>query len=242
MFTNHSLIKVARDILASGPQKLEDSPRRIRVLLNGAYIFDTTSAKLVWEHPWYPSYYLPRSDLQNATLTEPSSSHEGYTAYTISVGTKHTKGAAVVFTKGPLSGFLRLDFAAMDGWFEEDDPIYGHPADPYKRIDTRRSTRHIEVVVDGTTLAESSWSIHLYETGLPVRYYLPRAAARLDLMKPSETTTFCPYKGQARYYHVVVDGNTKEDLVWWYQTSFLDALAVQNLVGISKLAGTEDVY
>ena len=229
----YSLKKVARDILASGPHKFEDSPRRIRVLLHGAYIFDTTSTTLVWEHPWYPNYYLPHSALQNASLTEPAPSDEGYTIYTLTVGAKNSRGAAVLFNKGRLEGLVRLDFKTMDGWFEEDDPIYGHPADPYKRIDIRRSTREIKVVVAGQTVAESTWAMHLYETSLPVRYYLPKTAAKWELVQPSETTSFCSYKGQASYYHIVIDGKVHEDLVWWYQTSPLEALTVQNMVSIS---------
>ena len=159
---------------------------------------------------------------------------------TINVGaeSESIKDAAVLFNEGPLKDFFRLAFDKMDGWFEEDDPIYGHPADPYKRIDIRCSTRPIRVVVSGKTVAESSWAMHLYETGLPVRYYLPKTAVRWDLLRQSDTRTFCPYKGHAQYYHIVVDGEVQKDLVWWYQTSPLEASAVQNMVSASYYSAT----
>lgn len=123
----------------------------------------------------------------------------------MAVGDDQTPNAAVLFRKGPLDGFVRLDFQAMDGWFEEEDAIFGHPADPYKRIDVRRSTRPIKVEVEGVVVAETAWAMHLYETSLPVRYYLPRTSVMWDMLKPSDTTSFCPYKGYAKYFDVVVD-------------------------------------
>ena len=221
---------MAEDLLKSGPQKEEDSPKRIRVLLKGAYIFDTTSTKLVWEHPYYPQYYLPRSALQNAELVSAAASAPGYTVYSISVGDKVKEKSAVLLNEGPLSGFVRLDFASVDGWFEEDDPIFIHPNDPYKRIDIRQSSRKIRVEVDGVLVAESSWAKHLYETGLPVRYYLPQTSVKHELLRPSDTRTWCPYKGHAKYFDIIINGETKKDLVWWYQTSPLATAEMQNMV------------
>lgn len=233
------LKKIAETIIASGPHKYEDSPRRIRVLLGGAYIFDTTSAKLVWEHPYYPQYYLPHTKFQNAELKEPETG-SGFTIYSVvktdPITGQVVKPGAVLFEKGPLAGYMRLDFKGFE-WFEEDDPIYGHPADIYKRIDIRRSSRPIKVEVDGVAVAEAGFAMHLYETSLPVRYYLPRTSVRWDLLKPSDTTSFCPYKGSAQYFDIVINGKTHKDLVWWYQTSPLEALAVQNMVRTLSFLG-----
>lgn len=138
----------------------------------------------------------------------------------------------MLLEKGPLEGYLRLDFQAMDGWFEEDDPIYVHPNDPYKRIDIRRSSRPIRIEIDGAVIAEASWAMHLYETSLPVRFYLPRTSVDWDRLVPSETRSVCPYKGHAQYFNIVVNGKMYRDLVWWYYTTPLDALAVQNMVSL----------
>lgn len=64
----------------------------------------------------------------------------------------------------------------IDQWFEEDMPIYGHPKDPYKRIDILPSSRTVTVKVDGVTVAESSNNMFLLETMLRTRYYMPKTA------------------------------------------------------------------
>ena len=61
-------------------------------------------------------------------------------------------------------------------WFEEDQPIYGHPKDPYKRIDILPSSRKVTVKIDGTLVAESSNNMFLFETGLRARFYMPKPA------------------------------------------------------------------
>jgi hypothetical protein len=74
----------------------------------------------------------------------------------------------------PLAGLCRIEFKAMDQWFLEEEPIYVHPKDPFKRVDIHPSTRKIRVEIDGCTVAESNFSWTLHETSLPTRYYLPK--------------------------------------------------------------------
>ena len=95
-------------------------------------------------------------------------------------------------------------------------PIYGHPKDPYKRIDILPSTRTITARVDGMTIAESSNNQFLHETSLRTRYYMPKTAVReafqsfriysscnvqlqahWEYLSESQTTSLCPYKGVA---------------------------------------------
>jgi uncharacterized protein (DUF427 family) len=64
----------------------------------------------------------------------------------------------------------------MDAWYEEDREIYVHPKDPYKRVDILPSSRKITVGIEGRTVAESTSSMFLLETGLPTRYYLPQTS------------------------------------------------------------------
>jgi uncharacterized protein (DUF427 family) len=106
----------------------------------------------------------------------------------------------------------------MDEWLEEDEPIYVHPRDPYKRVDVLSSSRHVRVALDGVTLAASSQPRILFETTLPPRYYLPLSDVRFDLLRPSGTQTQCPYKGTAAYWSVEVNGVTHDDLVWIYRS------------------------
>lgn len=115
---------------------------------------------------------------------------------------------------------------AADGWLEEDAPIYVHPKDPFKRVDILPSTRSIEVRVAGKTIAKSSTAFHLLETGLPTRYYLPLGAVDQAVLRKSDLVTKCPYKGEAEYYHVVVDGQEHKNLAWFYRLPTHESAAI----------------
>jgi uncharacterized protein (DUF427 family) len=102
----------------------------------------------------------------------------------------------------------------MSEWLEEDEPVYTHPRDPYKRVDILASSRRVRVEVDGVTVADSAQPRILFETGLPPRYYIPLTDVRMDLLRPSSTVTHCPYKGAASYWTVDTGQGGHEDLVW----------------------------
>ncbi len=121
---------------------------------------------------------------------------------------------------------MKVEFGALDQWFEEDVPIYCHPKDPYKRIDIVSSARNLKVEVDGVTLAETSKPLHLLETTLRTRYYLPPTSIKWEYLSPSNLTTLCPYKGQAEYYHVTVNGKKYENLVWYYRYPTMESAQV----------------
>jgi uncharacterized protein (DUF427 family) len=118
----------------------------------------------------------------------------------------------------------------MDGVFEEDEEVFVHPRDPSTRIDVLRTSRQVRVHLGGTLLADSRRARMLIESGLPVRWYLPRDDVRTDLLEPSYTTTRCPYKGIAHYWSVHVGGRREKDLVWTYPEPFHDAEAVRGLL------------
>ena len=130
----------------------------------------------------------------------------------------------------PLANYLAFYFDKMDAWFEEDERIYAHPRDPYHRVDTRLSSRHVKVMHGGETIAETERPTLLFETELPTRYYLPVSDVRLDLLEPSDTTSSCPYKGDANYYSISVGDERAEDLVWYYKHPLPEAFAVQGMV------------
>jgi uncharacterized protein (DUF427 family) len=81
------------------------------------------------------------------------------------------------------------------------------------RIDTHEFTGTVRVEHDGTLLAESDRAIALEETGLPTRYYLPREDVRTDLLEPSDTTSHCPFKGNATYF----SAPGAKDAFWVYE-------------------------
>ena len=104
----------------------------------------------------------------------------------------------------------------MDKWMEEDEELFKHARDPFKRVDALPSKRHVRVVIDGQTVAETRRPHLVFETNHPVRYYIPQEDVRMDMLVPSATTSRCPYKGPASYWSVQIGGETFSDLVWGY--------------------------
>ena len=118
----------------------------------------------------------------------------------------------------------------MDAWFEEDEQVFTHPRDPYTRVDVLSSSRHVRVEVNGVTIAETAKPTLLFETGLPTRYYLPKSHARMDLLRPSDTVSHCPYKGQAEYWSLRVGDEVRPDVAWSYRSPFPESQKIAGLI------------
>lgn len=218
--------------------RIEDSPKRVRTYLSGEPIADTRHPKLVWEIPYFPAYYFPRDDVRMEFLipnghTRNSASRGVAHTFTVQCQQRELVDAAWHYPESPLEelrGLVRFDWDAMDGWFEEDDEVFVHPHDPYHRIDILNSSRHIEVQVNGVTVADTHRATFLFETGLPTRYYIPKLDVRFDLLTPTDTTSGCAYKGFARYWSVEAGGETFKDLAWSLTTPLPEGTKVAGLV------------
>ncbi len=138
-------------------------------------------------------------------------------------------GAAFAPDDPDLADHVLLDWDTFD-WREEDEPVLGHPHDPFDRIDCLRSSRHVVLSLHGEVLAESRRPTMLYETPLPARYYLPREDVRMELLEPSATRSVCAYKGHATYWSARVGGELVPDLAWTYESPLHDARPVAGLV------------
>jgi len=206
---------------------IEPSPRWVRAFFGGKPIADSTRVLLVFEPRRLPVYYFPTTDVRmdvlrpsdySATDANASSGRQRWTLETDgrtvpNVGWSYTESDP---THRTLSDYIAFYWDKLDQWFEEDQQVFVHPRDPHKRVDVMASSRHVRIVVDSETIAESHRPHLLFETGLPTRYYLPQTDVRLDLLEPSETSTQCPYKGRAVYWSVHVGGALHKDLVWSY--------------------------
>lgn len=205
--------------------QVEQGPKRVRAYLNGEIVADTHAPLLVWEVPYYPTYYIPESDIHAKLIPSGESEHKAGLGDGEILHVKTLKwiaeGAARRYSNSPaaeIRAAVRLDWAAMSEWLEEDEPVYTHPRDPHTRVDILASSRHVRVEIDGVTVAESGQPRLLFETGLPTRYYLPLASLRMDLLRPSDTSTHCPYKGTAAYWSVDTGTRVHKDAVWIYRT------------------------
>ena len=110
-----------------------------------------------------------------------------------------------------------------------DEEIVGHPRNPYHRVDVRRSSRHVRVELDGEVLAETTRPTLVFETSLPVRFYLPREDVRAEA-HPSDRRTYCAYKGEASYSSFEVGGRRHEHLAWSYERPLPDAAELARLI------------
>src|SRR5262249_27138770 len=73
-------------------------------------------------------------------------------------------------------------------------------------------------------------AVFLFETGLPTRYYIPRADVRSEILRPSDRQTCCPYKGIAAYHAVTVGNAQYGDLVWYYPDPIEDCRKITGLL------------
>ena len=217
----------------------EASPRRVRAVLAGTPIADSSRTRLLWEPRRLPVYYFPREDVRVELLGESGSREDAakgpITLWTIQVGDRVAADAAWSCERTPdgcpdLSGYVAFNWGDMDAWYEEDDEVFVHPRDPYHRVDVLNSSRHVQVVVLGETVVDTHRPRVLFETGLPPRYYVPHSDVRMDMLVPSSTETQCPYKGVASYYGVRVGDRLARDMVWTYRFPIPECAKIENLV------------
>jgi uncharacterized protein (DUF427 family) len=222
-----------------GRVRVEDGGKRIRAFLGGELVADTTQPRLVWEKPYYPTYYIPEADVRTELLSPDgtvahSPSRGDGRLFTVRAGGQVAVGAALRYEQSPfeeLRDAIRLDWSAMDAWFEEDEQVFTHPRDPYTRVDILPSSRHVRVEVDGVEIANTAKPTLLFETGLPVRYYLPSTHVRMDLLTPTETVSHCPYKGDAEYWSARIGDELHADVAWSYRTPLPESQKIAGLIG-----------
>jgi uncharacterized protein (DUF427 family) len=233
-----------QDLLAQARDRLRHEPieKRVRAELDGVTVVDSTRAILVWEpRRVVPSYAVPAGDIRAELTQAPAAGgqakgvlHPGipfsvHTAEGAPVSIADREGAGFRLEDADLAGYVVLDFAAFDGWYEEDERIAGHPRDPFHRVDVRQSARPVRIEVGGEVVAETTSARMLFETQLPTRFYLPREDVRAEL-RASDRQSYCPYKGEASYWSLDAGGRARQDIAWSYEAPLPDAVAIQGLV------------
>ena len=152
------------------------------------------------------------------------------TPLTIRTDAGDLPGAAFRPDDPDLAGYVVLDWTAFTQWYEEDEPVLGHPRDPFDRIDCLRSSRHVVIASDGVTLADTTRATLLFETPLPTRYYVPREDVAMDLFDRTDSHTVCAYKGEASYWSARVGDTVLRDIAWSYEEPRHDAAPVAGLI------------
>ena len=249
-----------RGVLMSALPRLRHEPtaKRVRAVLDGVTVVDTSRALLVWEpRRVVASWAVPEQDLTGTLdaaarsgladgdvgyampdltqrpVLDPSIPFAAHTtegaSLDVGIGGRVLSGAAFRPDDPDLAGYVVLDFAAFDEWWEEDTRNIAHPRDPFHRIDVLPSSRTVRLEVDGLELATSSRPTLLFETMLPTRYYLPREDVVVPL-QPSATTSTCAYKGHASYYSVSLADVDLPDIAWTYEHPLPEAAGVTGLI------------
>ncbi|MBY8855104.1 DUF427 domain-containing protein [Nocardia sp. CA2R105] len=197
------------------PERLlfaEPLRRRMRVRFGDEWIAESDDVVLLHEPGHYPVAYFPLDGVEDGVLrhTDRRTQHHdlGATAwFTVMAGDRSAERAAWQHIELPdhaseLRDHVGFAWRAMDAFYEEDERIVGHAADPYHRNDIRATSRHL-VIRDGQrTIAETHQPVVLYESGFAPRWYVPREDVDGTELTPVDGQTFCPYKGLASYYDI----------------------------------------
>ena len=216
------------------------SPKRLRVQVGSIIVADTTEALVFYESDHLPVYYFPVKDVRQEFLlpseTRTETPFKGVaTHYSLNTGETLVEDGAWRYlepVKGcpPIADHMSFYWSKMGHWYEEDEEIFVHARDPFRRVDCLPSSRRVQVFVDSEMVADSRRGVFLFETGHPTRHYLQISDTRLDLMSPSRYISRCPYKGTCGYYHVTVKGKRHENLVWYYPDPVHESARIKGLV------------
>ena len=181
---------------------LEPFNRRVRARVGDRTVIDTEEALLVHRPGHAPAFAFPAGAV-GVTPTEPLPESPDH---------------------------VSVAWDAVDAWFEEDEQVFYHPRNPYHRVDCVPTSRRLTVAVHGVELVATGQTTGVYETSLPPRLYVPRAAVRMDLLVASPTTWYCPYKGTASYWTAVVNGIRAEDVAWSYDDPRPECLPIAGML------------
>ena len=221
--------------------RMEPIGKRVRAFVGGVAIADSCRVMMMFETARLCVYYFPvedvRTDLLLTTSTVVVSPAKGdATYYSIAVDGRAVENAAWRYLDPPagcpeVAGFVAFHWKLMDAWFEEDDEVFVHARDPYHRIDVLNSSREVRVVVGGQDIAVTRRARFLFETGLPVRYYIPKDDIRIDLLEPSQMKTACAYKGPTtRYWQASAADGSARDIAWSYENPAREVATIAGMV------------
>jgi uncharacterized protein (DUF427 family) len=71
-------------------------------------------------------------------------------------------------------------------------------------------------------------------------HYFPDSSVRQECLRPSDTTTFCGWKGTAHYYTVVVDGKENKDAAWYYPEPMEAATGIKGRIAFWNGVNVQD--
>ena len=131
-------------------------------------------------------------------------------------------------------GFVHVPWGAVDTWFEEGRRLVHYPPNPYHRVDCRPTTRGLRAAVADTVLVDSADTVIVFETSLAARLYVEPTQVRTDLLRRSESSSYCNYKGVATYWSAVIGDTVVEDVAWSYQDPPPETLPIRGFLSFDE--------
>jgi uncharacterized protein (DUF427 family) len=212
--------------------------RRLRADLGGGTVVQSDHAVLLFEPGRYPGRLLPADRLRRwraAAEQAPQRTPGPRRDRLVRGHRRRAPGAArrlaacrAARHAAILERKVALAWRAMDGFYEEDDRILGHAADPYHRIDIRRTSRRLVVRAGDRVVADTASPLVLYESGFAPRWYVPRSDVVAEALVFAQLQTFCPYKGIASFYDI--DGIRQA--AWSYHAPYDEMAVIGDLVSL----------
>ncbi len=187
--------------IPDGVAYVEPHPRRVRAIRAGRTLVDSERVLLV-HRPGHPPFY--------AFVAE------------------EVTGRVDPVPEAP--GYVTVAWTDADAWFEEDEQVFGHPRNPYHRLDILRSGRRLRVVAGGRTLVDTTDTVAVFETALEPRMYVHPRHVPAGALERSATTTYCPYKGTATYWSARLGDGVLADVAWSYEEPLPEALPLGRLL------------
>ncbi|WP_193043375.1 DUF427 domain-containing protein [Mycolicibacterium baixiangningiae] len=184
--------------LADGAVFAEPHPRRVVAVQAGRTVIDTEDVVMVHRRG-HPLRYAFRPDAVGDLRGTPVAEAPGY---------------------------VHVPWDAVDTWFEEGRELVHYPPNPYHRVDCRPTDRGLRVTVAGTVLVDTTRTVVVFETALAPVLYVDPAHVRVDLLRPSATTSYCNYKGWATYWSAVTDDAVTDDVAWSYPDPLPESRAI----------------
>ena len=181
---------------------VEPHPRRVEAIRQGRKVIDTEQALLVHRRGRPLSYAFP-ADAVGGLPNEPEPEAPGY---------------------------VRVPWDAVDTWIEEGRTLVHYPPNPYHRVDCRPTARRLRVVVDGTTLVDTDDTVIVFETALEPRLYVSPSHVRTDLLRRTDTSSYCNYKGVATYWAAAVGDTVVDDVAWSYDDPLPETLPIKGFL------------
>jgi uncharacterized protein (DUF427 family) len=185
---------------------IEPHPRRLQAFRDGRLVIDTERVLLVHRRG-RPLSYAFRAEEAGDLPSEPEPEAPGY---------------------------VHVPWDAVDTWLEEGRKLVHYPPNPYHRVDCRPTKRHLRVSVAGITLVDTQDTVILFETALEPRLYVDPSHVRTDLLRRSETSSYCNYKGFATYWTAVLDDDQNirvvNDVAWSYEDPPPESLPIKGFL------------